>query len=70
MAKVNLKDTIECGRIIAQGLNALKVFNKTGNRTQFQAVMDQAETFKRKQVEKQKVSNNCGRSSVADGKKF
>ena len=67
MAKVNLKDTIECGRIIAQGLNALKVFNKTGNRTQFQAVMDQAETFKRKQVEKQKVLNNCGRIAQSLG---
>lgn len=45
---MNQKETVECGKIIAQGLAALKVFQQTGNRTQFQAVMDQAKTFRKK----------------------
>ena len=54
---MNQKDTVECGKIIAQGLKALEVFEKTGDRTPFQAVMDQAETFRRKQNEKKNSSN-------------
>ena len=54
---MNQKETIECGKIIAQGLKALEVFEKTGNRAQFQAVLDQAETFRRKQNEKKNSSN-------------
>jgi len=50
---MNQKETVECGKIIAQGIKALEVFKKTGNRTLFQAVMDQAETFRRKQNENQ-----------------
>jgi len=45
---MNQKETVECGKIIAQGLAALEVFEKTGNRSQFQAVLDQIETFKNK----------------------
>ena len=45
---MNQKETIECGKIIAQGLKTLEVFEKTGNRAQFQAVLDQAETFRKK----------------------